>query len=404
MKKNEKPSKTTMRVFTAILVSSLSELEDFLDSVPPRSTLYVDIEGDNLGRHGSGVSLITVLIHQLQEIYIIDILRLGPRAFTAAESYSGTTLQDILEDTATTKLVWDVRSEADALWHHYRVHLRGVLDIQLLENASRQTGTDKEYLAERDRAVRDDLATIVEVANVVKRDRSRQDDSPWMPMHNNSNNATVTSPSLSSPSSTATTPSAISQRPLEQDTVLSCTRGVLHLRALRDVYMKRISIAWLAHVRQETARRVAEAESADYEPSSPQSAGAGVEKIRGPWKARIGTVGMAPPGLLGRRASERPASPLPGVVDAVNRERWMNKWEHMSTPAVMPSAAAAAANAVAVEPMPMRAPPILAQQEKVAKKRSGLFQKWKDIAYSRPEIPKRNKHYEVESSSNDWWD
>lgn len=254
-----------MVIFAANLVSSTRELSEFLGTIPPRCTLYLDLAGDNVSRQGK-ISLITVLIHQLQQIHIIDVLSLGNVAFTTT-SDSGASLKSILEDSSTTKWFWDIRNNADALWAHYEIDLAGVLDIQLLENASRLAGHDKELLCERDNAIRADLAHRVGLAQDTQR---RRPETAWMPLQGREDKG-----------------SPVMIRPLAKDSMISCTRGVLHLRGLRDVYMRRISIAWLAKVRQESVRRVLDARSQEYEPQSPT-------QTKGPWKARIGTVGMAP--------------------------------------------------------------------------------------------------------------
>lgn len=330
-----------MTVFTSSLISTPRELREFLSSVPPRSTLYVDLEGDNVCRHGT-VSLITILIHQLQEIHIIDVLTLGYAAFTTV-SDSGETLKAILEDPSITKCFWDVRNDADALWAHYEVDLAGVVDIQLLENASRQTGRDKEYLAGRDMAISNDLNSSIGVMNVA---RDPRPGSFWMPFQRyvdeGDNDIRDFPPVL--------------RRPLDKDTVVKCTRGVLHLRGLRDVYMKRISIAWLGKVRQESAKRIAEAHAGDYVPQSPMEA-------KGPWKARIGTVGITPL-MLDRKP---PAYEAKSDLKEMLRVPTFNMLDN-------------------------------SPERKVEKKRSRLL-RWKGVSSYRA-----SKVDALEAASQDWWD
>lgn len=74
---------------------------------------------------------------------LIDVLALGKEAFATA-SNNGKTLKSILEDPNIPKCAWDVRNDADALWALYDVGLASVIDIQLLENASRVG--DKTYI------------------------------------------------------------------------------------------------------------------------------------------------------------------------------------------------------------------------------------------------------------------
>lgn len=331
-----------MTVFASSLISTPRELHEFLSSIPPRATLYVDLEGDNICRNGS-ISVLTILIHQLQEIRIIDILSLGYSAFTTP-SDSGETLKTILEDRSITKCFWDVRNYADALWALYNVNLTNVIDIQLLENASRKTGRDKEYLARRETAIRNDLNPVVGAKHT---GLDRPLGSSWIPIQGSGKGSDELQDFP-----------RILRRPLDKDIILDCTRDVLHLRSLRDVYMKRISIAWLGKVRQESAKRIAQAHGEEYVPQSPLEA-------KGPWKARIGTVGIAPLKPNGKFQ----------VQEAENEV------QALKTPKVNM---------------------IESKEDKMEKKRSRLL-RWKDVASYRPE-PRDSNVKIVEAASGDWWD
>jgi exonuclease 3'-5' domain-containing protein 1 len=86
----------TTSALTATLISAVAELEAFLSSIPPSSTLYLDLEGNCLSRHGT-ISLITILIYPQRVVRLIDVLVLGKLAFTTV-SNNGQTLKSILED------------------------------------------------------------------------------------------------------------------------------------------------------------------------------------------------------------------------------------------------------------------------------------------------------------------
>lgn len=47
------------------------------------------------------------------------------------------TLKEVLESPLTPKIFFDVRNDADALFAHFGIHLRGTMDLQLLENFKR---------------------------------------------------------------------------------------------------------------------------------------------------------------------------------------------------------------------------------------------------------------------------
>lgn len=135
------------------LISSLPDLRVFLSSIHQPSTLYLDLEGNNLSRNGT-LSIMTILVYPTGVTSLIDVQTLGNSAFITASS-NGKTLKAVLEDPHMSKCLWDVHNDADALWAHYQIRLAGVTDLQLLENASR-TG-DKTYVRGLDTCVEKDL-------------------------------------------------------------------------------------------------------------------------------------------------------------------------------------------------------------------------------------------------------
>ncbi|RDL39359.1 uncharacterized protein BP5553_03699 [Venustampulla echinocandica] len=102
----------------------------------PNISLYVDLEGVNLSRH-STISIMQMLVHPLNKIYLIDIHTLDRNAFYNP-GRAGTTLKDILESKQILKVFFDVRNDSDALFGLYGIRLAGIQDIQLMEVASRK--------------------------------------------------------------------------------------------------------------------------------------------------------------------------------------------------------------------------------------------------------------------------
>lgn len=237
---------------TPSLISSVPALREFLSSIPPSSTLYLDLEGNSLSRHGT-ISILTILIHPSRIIRLIDILILGNSAFTTP-STNNKTLKTILEDPQTPKYLWDVRNDADALWAHYQVDLAGVTDIQLLENASR-TG-DKTYVRGLDKSVQFDLKLgFMELNRWI---RTKKDVGKLM------------------------VENVFAARPMDQKTVQYCANDVVHLPELYAIYMKRIQGTWLDRAILESGRRVVKAHSPGYEPQSDT-------KKLGPWGSGVET-------------------------------------------------------------------------------------------------------------------
>ncbi|KAG6301925.1 hypothetical protein E4U09_004248 [Claviceps aff. purpurea] len=100
------------------------------------STVYVDLEGCQLSRNGT-ISIVTIYATTLATAYIVDVHKLGKSAFTTANT-TGTTLKAILESANIKKVIFDVRNDSDALFHHFQISLQGVQDLQLMELAARR--------------------------------------------------------------------------------------------------------------------------------------------------------------------------------------------------------------------------------------------------------------------------
>ena len=236
---------------TPALISSVPELVAFLSSIPTSSTVYLDLEGESLSRNGT-ISIITILIHPQNTVHLIDILTLGDIAFTTISSVGkeGKSLKSIFEDPDITKFFWDVRNDADALWAHHRVGLAGVIDIQLLENASRKD--DKTYIRGLDKSVQYDLKPgFMELYRWL---RTKRDIKDLMP-HN-----------------------VFSARPLDAKIIQYCINDIIYLPALYALYLTRIKGDWFTKAVNESARRVVEAHGVGYEPQSES-------KKLGPWGA-----------------------------------------------------------------------------------------------------------------------
>eukprot|EP00040_Diaphanoeca_grandis_P027380 m.155788 g.155788 ORF g.155788 m.155788 type:complete len:734 (-) comp30955_c0_seq2:226-2427(-) len=125
----------------ACLVDTLAQLDQVLDLFDPNSdanfqtnanvdVVSLDLEGVNFGKDGT-ISTLQMCKVNSKDVFIIDIAKLKHKAF-AIETRS---LRDILESEKITKLMWDCRSDASALFFEYRVKLAGVCDLQLLSVA-----------------------------------------------------------------------------------------------------------------------------------------------------------------------------------------------------------------------------------------------------------------------------
>ena len=83
--------------------------------------IFVDCEGNDLGCYGGKLGLVQIGIEN--DIYLIDVI-------TFKDSIP--VLKEILEDEKLVKIFWDARNDFAELWHGHEIHLRPVLDLQLL--------------------------------------------------------------------------------------------------------------------------------------------------------------------------------------------------------------------------------------------------------------------------------
>jgi exonuclease 3'-5' domain-containing protein 1 len=122
-------------------VDTVEKLAKFLEIIQAVKDLdpdiFCDCEGDNLGRNGT-FSLLQVMIAPKDHTWIIDITVLKDKAFdTRGPGLSGRTLREIMEDSQILKIFYDVRNDADAFFSHYKIYLRGIIDMQFMELAIR---------------------------------------------------------------------------------------------------------------------------------------------------------------------------------------------------------------------------------------------------------------------------
>lgn len=107
--------------------------------------MFIDLKGVNL-RHQGQISFVQILIPPNPCVYLIDVLYLGDKAFTTKRetgpswgNRKSRSLGDVLGLTTIKKVFFDVRMSQCALFAHHKISFKGVIDIQLLEFASRST-------------------------------------------------------------------------------------------------------------------------------------------------------------------------------------------------------------------------------------------------------------------------
>ena len=115
------------------MVTSLASLPRDRDMI----ALSFDCEAWNLGRFGT-TCYIQIRDELRGQIYLVDLLVLGQRAWTTKARDNVTTLKSIFKDSNIVKLVYDTRADSDALYNHYGIKLAGVLDVQYLAMLNRR--------------------------------------------------------------------------------------------------------------------------------------------------------------------------------------------------------------------------------------------------------------------------
>ncbi|MDI1490054.1 MAG: hypothetical protein OHK93_001253 [Ramalina farinacea] len=231
-------------------VVGLIDCLEHLPTQPP--SLYLDIEGVRLSRHGS-ISLIQLFVCPQQHIYLIDVFVLKEAAFSTANGL-GTTFRSILESGHVPKVFFDVRHDSDALFAHFEISLQCVHDLQLFELAAcphlRERVSGLGTCIERDAQLpRKDVA--------VWKATKQKGLSRFSPEHGGSYNV-------------------FNARPMSQDIVEYCTQDVVYLPVLWKVYSRKISPKWMKKVMHESRERISASQKASYELT-------GKERSLSPW-------------------------------------------------------------------------------------------------------------------------
>ncbi|KAK4122761.1 hypothetical protein N657DRAFT_691238 [Parathielavia appendiculata] len=227
--------------------SAISSLIDTLDSQPTTPpSLYIDLEGVNLGRHGT-IALVEVHVSPLRRTYLIDVHALGGEAFTAPSPTTGRTLQAVLEDEAIPKVFFDVRHDSDALHGLYGIRLAGVRDLQLMELATRsQVGLngDGDVVSLSRERVRDLAACIKCDARLSLEEREAWDA------------AKVEGRMLFVPAFGGRY-EVFSERPLKEEIMRYCVQDVQFLPSMWAYYEPKLTPDWEERVRKAERDRVA---------------------------------------------------------------------------------------------------------------------------------------------------
>lgn len=257
-----------------IIVDSEPKLVSLLDKLsvvsPPTKptdppSLYFDIEGQNLGRHGT-MCILSLFLYPDDTAYLIDVQTLQADTFTTANE-TGTSLKGVLESPTVPKGFFDIRNDSDALFSLFGIKVAGIHDIQLMELARRKGS--RRRVSGLARCIEMDLTAAPDQAAVVRAiSAKRVGERIWNPRLGG-------------------TYASFSQRPIPPAIVDYCCADVAILPSLWKAYIRDIGtdekLFWRSQVWEKTLGRVKESQKASYDPD-------GGDKSLGPWDWQPGGV------------------------------------------------------------------------------------------------------------------
>lgn len=238
------------------LVDTVELVQQLVEEIASRETkplIFVDLEGVNLSRDGS-VAIMQVLVPPSPTVYLIDVHVLEEKAFETG-TRNDVTWKEILESDSYAKVFFDVRNDSDALYYHYKISLRGVLDLQLLEFATRPGRNRPQYLK--------GLSKCITESGILSYQAARK----WEQAKDNGVR-------LFHPDQGGTY-DVFLQRPLSSAIQNYCAEDVIRLPGLLVYYARRMSRHLAGEVAKEALARVALSQSPTYNPH-------GRDKARGP--------------------------------------------------------------------------------------------------------------------------
>lgn len=240
------------------MIDKAEALKAFIDSIGADAILYVDLEGNNLSRHGT-LSLITILVEPRHTVHLVDVTTLGKEAFTTFGS-GGINLKDILEAGAVLpKVFYDIRNDSDALFSLFGVRVGGIEDLQLMELGTRTR--NRKMVKGLAKSIAEDAQLSAAEVKAWKEDKDV--------------GKKLFAPELGG------SYAVFDQRPLSAEIVKYSVQDVLYMPALRKTYLSKLSQDWKAKIEEETIARIAQSQSAGYD-------GQSKDKAEGPkaWQAK----------------------------------------------------------------------------------------------------------------------
>ncbi|KAI0144640.1 ribonuclease H-like protein [Xylariaceae sp. FL1272] len=227
-------------VGTAEAIAAMVDKLHGLPTHPP--SLYIDLEGVNLSRHGT-ISILQIHVRTNSQNYLVDVKTLGEKAFSTRGTRTSTTLKSILESPLIPKVVFDIRNDSDALYSHYQIQVQGIQDLQLMELATRYGR--KERIMGLKKCIEKDLPmTRIERLN-------------WM--RTKDEGLVLFAPEKGG------TYEVFNERPLPEKIRMYCIQDVHFLPRLWDVYNRKLNPTWRARWEEATKARVLQSQTPNFD-------------------------------------------------------------------------------------------------------------------------------------------
>ncbi|KAF3185019.1 hypothetical protein TWF788_004846 [Orbilia oligospora] len=231
-------------------VQTTEQVSQFLSCVPLGGTnvpsIYIDLEGVNLSRHGY-ISLLQIFLFPLSQNFILDIHTLGHSAFTTSSPDDPSrTFKSILEDPDIPIVCYDIRADNDALYNLYSISVANVIDLQLLELATRHGS----------RRLLNGLSRSIQYYPIL----SASEKYDWVQIKERGRR-------LFAPERGGRY-EIFNSRPLPDDLLEYCVQDVQHLQKLWQYFnskLENMDSIWRQKIRVETERRISLCRDPDFQ-------------------------------------------------------------------------------------------------------------------------------------------
>lgn len=233
---------STWITMAPIFIDSLASLASFLDDLPDCKgqppSLYIDLEGNNVSRHGT-LSIITILVRPQNKIYLIDVTSLGRDTFTTKSTNKNLALKDVLESDSIIKVFFDIRNDSDALFGLHNIYVQNIEDLQLFEFASRTFS--KRCVHGLKKCIETDLNLPYSEKQEWLRAKEKVQG-----RFRSGNFA------------------AFDERPMSGEMIQYCAQDVVYMPRLREMYLNRLCDTWYLKIMVETRARIRLSQCPDF--------------------------------------------------------------------------------------------------------------------------------------------